>query len=376
MGEPADRLTQLDGLRGLAVLLVVASHTAESVVPYGGVVGVTTFFVLSGFVITRALLDEAERAGRIHLGRFWLRRAARLLPAWTAVLVVVTVAVIVLADPIRGDLPRVLATVGSYTGNHARVLGVELGPFEHTWSLAVEEQFYLVWPLVLILLGVLARTRPRTAAVALCGLVGAAVTWRVVGTVVLPYDRLAYGLDTSAAALLVGALAAFAVRTGSLRGLGQIDLRTGRPSAVVLGVGGVGATLLVVLSVCTLPITVGSLPGAARWVETAAVAVAALVVVAGALGGAPALDLAIARWFGTISYGLYLWHYPLLRIEPGGDPSTGVVRLGLALVGIGVASASWYLLERPVLRATRSWGRHPTTRPAAGAPQRVRGGTG
>lgn len=361
------RLVQLDGLRGLAVLLVVAGHVAESVVPYGGVVGVTTFFVLSGFVITRALLDEAESNGRIALGAFWIRRAARLLPAWIAMTTVTVAAVLVLHDPIADDLGRVLAYVTTYTGNVARVIGVDVGPFEHTWSLAVEEQFYLVWPLLLAGVLVLSRRHTRSAVGLLVALIGGALVWRAVATVIAPYDHLAYSLDTCAAALLLGAATAIARRTGYLEHLTPKEhVRPSLDWRRWVGAGAVAG--LVVLATCTLLVGPGSLPGAARWVESAAVPVAAAAVACAAAGRVRVLEVGLARWFGTVSYGLYLWHYPLLRLRPWGVETTGPMRLGLAVVAIAVAAASWYLLERPVLRAVRrrmvrAGGPNPMTTP-------------
>ncbi|ROP74849.1 acyltransferase [Curtobacterium sp. PhB115] len=342
------RLTQLDGLRGLAVLLVVAGHVAESVVPYGGVVGVTTFFVLSGFVITRGLLDEVDVRGRVDLRRFWSRRAARLLPAFGLLVVVVPVLVVVLDDPDRGVVGwHVLAAV-TYTADYARAVGGDLGVLGHTWSLAVEEHFYAVWPLALIGLVALARRRPRASVALLVAIVSAAVCWRIVATVVAPYAWLAYAFDTSVAALLLGCGAAVAVRVGVVRA-------TFGNRSVVLGT--TVTVLLVVATVCTLPITLGPLVGVTRWVETVAVALAAVVVLFAARGGVPALDVLPLRWLGTVSYGLYLWHFALLQLRPGGEPISGVSRLAVVALALGVATLSWYLFERPVIRAVRRRGR-------------------
>lgn len=342
------RLTQLDGLRGLAVLMVVAGHLAESVVPYGGVVGVTTFFVLSGFVITRGLLDEVDRTGRVDLRAFWVRRAARLLPAFAAVLVIVPLLVVVLADPTRGDVGWHVLAAATYTADYVRAAGGDLGVLGHTWSLAVEEQFYALWPACLIGLVALARRRPRGAAALLIGLVAAALGWRIAATVAAPYDWLAYAFDTSVAALLLGCGAAVAVRVG----IGPVV--SGRWA--VAGGSTVSAVLLLA-TVCTVPFVTGPAPGVTRWVETAAVVLAVLVVIAAARQSVPVLDSLVLRWLGTVSYGLYLWHYALLQLQPAGEPITGVARVGVVGVALVLATASWYLLERPVIRMVRSRGR-------------------
>ncbi|WIB78032.1 acyltransferase [Curtobacterium sp. MCPF17_002] len=341
------RLTQLDGLRGLAVLLVVAGHVAESVVPYGGVVGVTTFFVLSGFVITRGLLDEVDVAGRIDLRRFWARRVARLLPAFGLLVVVVPVLVVVLDDPSRAVIGWQVLGAVTYTADYVRAVGGDLGVLGHTWSLAVEEQFYAVWPLVLIGLVALARRRPRFSAVLLVAVVAAAVCWRVVATVVAPYDWLAYSFDTSVAALLLGCAGAVAVRVGIVPAVAGVR-------GIVLGTAGV--LLLGLSTVCTLPIALGPVDGITRWVGTTAVALAALVVLSAARGAVPVLDLAPLRWLGTVSYGLYLWHFALLQLRPGGESITGPARLAVIALALVAATLSWYLVERPVIRAVRRRG--------------------
>lgn len=350
------RLPELDGLRGLAVLLVVAGHVSESVVPYGGVVGVTVFFVLSGFVITRALLDEAERDGRIRLGRFWVRRLARLTPAFALMLAGTALLVVAVQDPTASEMPVRLAIAGTYLADYARALGADLGVLDHTWSLAVEEHFYAVWPFVLIALLATARRRPRLAAGLLVGLVAAALTWRVVATATMPYDWLAYAFDTSAAGLLVGCGSAVAVRVGAL-GSGV------RRWAVLAG--WVGVVGLVGLSVCTLPFGPGPLDGVTRWVETVTIVVSALVVVCAARGTVPPLRLRPLVWFGTISYGFYLWHYPLLVLRPGGVVTEGAPRLVAVGIALALAVLSWYLVERPIVRAARRWSAGVPRGPAA-----------
>ncbi|HEV2450568.1 MAG TPA: acyltransferase, partial [Streptosporangiaceae bacterium] len=167
------RAPGLDGLRGLAVLAVLAFHERVSVLP-GGFLGVDVFFVISGYLITDLLAAPLDRDGRLDLRRFWLRRARRLLPALAVVLITVTAAVAVL-EP--GEMPAMRpALLGalSYTSNWWQAVGHQSyfaafgppPPLQHLWSLAVEEQFYLVWPLAVTLIVSMGRSRRARATVA------------------------------------------------------------------------------------------------------------------------------------------------------------------------------------------------------------------
>ncbi|HEY1116399.1 MAG TPA: acyltransferase, partial [Acidimicrobiales bacterium] len=171
----------LDGMRGVAVLLVIAYHGERSLAPRGGAIGVTMFFTLSGFLITTLLLRERASTGRIGLGRFYWRRALRLLPALVT-LVAVTSAYALVTDNHERTLGAALPVL-LYVGNWVRTLHDTegLGLLEHTWSLSVEEQFYLVWPLaVLGAAALVSKARQAEAVLALA--VGgslASLLWRL-----------------------------------------------------------------------------------------------------------------------------------------------------------------------------------------------------
>ena len=336
------RAPGLDGLRGLAVLLVVGSHTAESVLPLGGIVGVTTFFVLSGFLITRILLTEVASTGRIRWRAFVLRRVRRLVPAYAVVLVVTPLLLLLARDPSLAQHWRPLVFAGTHTADFARAVGVDMGVLAHTWSLSVEEQFYLVWPPLVILLVAIARRRRAVAVGAFVGLLVAALLWRGVANVTMPYDWVAYSLDTSVYALLLGCAVAVAERARAGESFGP---RTAG------AVGWCAVLLLVLGSVVTLLPWGAGVPGLPRWIETGAAVLAAAAILPIVRGAVLPLRAQALRWFGTISYGLYLWHFVLLSVRLDAHETQGPVRAVIAVLAIGIAAVSWYALERPILRA-------------------------
>ena len=305
-------LPALDGLRAAAVVAVLLYHAGVGWLP-GGYLGVDTFFVLSGFLITALLLAEWQGNGGIALAAFWARRARRLLPALLLVLLAVGAYAAFLApahelSSLRGDS---LATL--FYGANWRFVASAQGyfdqfvtpsPLRHAWSLAIEEQFYLVWPLVV--LGWLRLRRGRTAGlggfcVALA--LGSAALMALLAQGAADTSRAYYGTDTRAQAVLVGAALAVAWHR-------RPDAVAGRPGRLVLALAGVG--VLVTAWLWT------SVPDTDRWMYRggfllAAVATAAvLAAVARPDPGRAArvLTLAPLRWIGAISYGLYLWHWP------------------------------------------------------------------
>jgi peptidoglycan/LPS O-acetylase OafA/YrhL len=348
--EPA-----LDGLRGVAVLAVALYHAG---VPWavGGYLGVDAFFVLSGYLITALLLAEWERTGTIALGMFWARRLRRLVPALLVMLAGVALLCLVL-DPsslgsVRGDA---LATLG-YLMNW-RLIGESssyfdqffTSPLEHAWSLAIEEQFYLVWPLVTVVVLRVARSARALMAVAVA-VAAASATWMIVRY--RPDEdpsRLYYGTDTRAQALLVGAALAAAVASGL-----RIDGAVARRRLVALA--GAGATFLVLAWV--------ALPGTSSLLYHGGFTVFALliglvVLACTRVGDNPirrVLSMDPLRRLGVLSYGVYLYHFPIYLwldgtrtgLETGG-PALTLVRLGVTLAA---ASVSYVFIERPIRRGT------------------------
>ncbi|CAN5542628.1 acyltransferase family protein [soil metagenome] len=341
----------LDGLLGLAVLGVLLFHAGHLV---GGFLGVDLFFTLSGFLITSLLLAEGAQVGRIGLGGFWARRARRLLPALAVVLVAVAFYAWFLADPdelvrIRGDA---LATIGYvanwrevFAGQDYWLLFLGASPLQHTWSLAIEEQFYLVWPLVVSGLLVVTGRRRLPAVLLGVSLVLAAGSAWLMSALDEPgeHTRTYYGTDTRAAAILLGvSLAAFLALRGPVRSLA---------ARVALEVAAVAGVVLLALAWINAD-------GRSDYLYDAgflALAVAATAVIAGAAHPRPsvvgrALSFPPLRWVGLVSYGAYLWHWPVFVVLDDGSTSLsgwGLVAARLA-VTFAIAAASYVLLERPI----------------------------
>jgi peptidoglycan/LPS O-acetylase OafA/YrhL len=355
------RLPGLDGLRAIAVIGVLLYHAGVGFAP-GGFLGVDLFFVISGFLITSLLLSEARVAGRLSLRRFYLRRARRLLPALVVMLAVVAVfmAIFAAADlgQARGDIAAALGYVSNWWYVlHHRSYFIAAGrpsPFQHLWSLAVEEQFYLIWPAVLVAL-VATRARLRwVTGVALAGALGSALWMRVLavrGNV--PFDtdssRLYFGTDTHASALLLGAAAA-AVMAGL-----ATRLNRGIPVGVraAWDIVGVAALLALCWSMHAFDYY---RPGLYRGGFLAFAAVGVVVVVtASAPGGwlGRALDVQPMRWIGERSYGLYLWHWPVfVYTRPGLDWSLhgpAALAARLAIVAL-LTELSYRFVEVPLRR--------------------------
>ena len=358
-------LPALDGLRALAVAAVLLYHAGVARAG-GGFLGVDLFFVLSGFLITSLLVAERRRTGRISLARFWGRRARRLLPALFVMLGAVAAYGAFLAPAgSRSDLRHsALATLG-YAANWNQIAGgkgyfaqlAAPSPLVHTWSLAIEEQFYLVWPLLVIGLLAVGRRRSLVPLAAFC--VAAAATSAAAMAVLFHggagLDRVYYGTDTRAQDLLLGAAPAvlLQMRRDPWAPLGS---RAARAGLGVAGLAGLGAMVAAIVAA----------GGSSAWLYEGgfaglAVGAAALLgAVALAPGGlwARALGLAPARYVGRISYGLYLWHWPVfLVLDHARTDLVGRELLAARLAAsVAVAAASYHLLEAPVRRgALRRW---------------------
>jgi peptidoglycan/LPS O-acetylase OafA/YrhL len=350
----------IEGLRGLAILLVVLFH-ARLVGIDGGFVGVDVFFVISGFLITGLLLRERERAGVLDLTRFYARRVRRLLPAAAVVLTVTMLAVHVLIAPLdRAELQLDgLASALSFgnmrfaaeAGDYFSAVSTP-SPFLHFWSLGVEEQFYLVWP-ALVLLASRGR-RPRLAVgLVLLGVALASLVASIVVTDIAA-NWAFYSLPTRAWQLAVGGLLAV--------GATQVARA---PSRLLAGVGWGGVAAIGASAVLFTESM--AYPGLAAILPTAG---AAALIAAGAARGGPAMVLTLApmRWLGRISYSLYLWHWPLLVLVPlavGAELDTAA-RLALVVAAVAISTVSWAAIEEPFRRGFPLMTRRPGRTVAVG----------
>jgi peptidoglycan/LPS O-acetylase OafA/YrhL len=359
----------LDGLRAVAVLAVFGFHAAPARLP-GGYVGVDLFFVLSGFLITTLLLEEKDRTKRVALAAFYVRRALRLLPA----LVVFLACYVVCYGLQTGDWPFALASAGVaivYLSNWVRALGLSgLGWVGHTWSLSNEEQFYLLWPPLLLLLGYFLRSKAAVLLAVAAAAFGV-MAYRALGALNgWPPARLYDALDTRADGLLIGCCLAFIYNRNVL----------GRCPRLKRLVGGAGALSLVGLVAFCLFGLARLAPVMLSYGYALASLAAGLVVMAlaseapGARGLACLLRLPPLVWVGKVSYGVYLWHslaiYSLKESLPGLSPW---LSLPLALAAtLAVAGLSFALVERPFLRLKKRF----TPGAGAGAARPPVGGSG
>jgi peptidoglycan/LPS O-acetylase OafA/YrhL len=375
--EPAvPRLPAIDGLRAVAVTAVLLYHLPVGWLP-GGFLGVDVFFVISGFLITSLVTAEAHRTGRINLGHFWLRRARRLLPALLFMLVVIVAVSSIFARDalslLASDLPAVL---GYFTNwwlifHHVSYFqSIGRPPLVlHLWSLAVEEQFYLVWPvIVLLVVGRQGRTR-RVGWVALAGAIASSALMAVLFQSQDP-SRVYFGTDTHAGGLLLGAALAIAFPPWSRSATVPMSARR------LLGVVGVGAFGGLVFLMATLGQYDSFTYRGGLQLATVLSAVIIFVVTHPAIRGARVLATPVLQWIGKRSYAIYLWHWPIFQLtRPDIDVSLSgwpLTVLRLALVAIA-GDLSYRLVEQPfrtgvaqsVLR--RLWARRRRIALAAGS---------
>ena len=351
-------LPGLDGVRALAVIGVLLYHADLSWIP-GGFLGVDVFFVLSGFLITSLILEEFDRSGRVDFRKFYLGRARRLLPALILVLVVVSLAAaLVYQDAARQLASDVVASI--FYVNNWWYIAADQSYFEfigrppllkHLWSLAVEEQFYLVWPAIAFL---------AMRRFARKGVFAVAATLAIVSTIWMLQlavangfpdfadpSRAYFGTDSHSMGLLIGAAMATFWRPGRMRR----SLPTGA-SVIITAIG-----IAALLAVIWFFVFVGEFT---PWLYRGgflglALIVATLIAAAShpGVGLGKAMGTQPWRYIGQRSYGLYLWHWPVfMATRPGLDlPLDGVplliLRLGLT---VGIAELSFRFVEMPIRR--------------------------
>jgi peptidoglycan/LPS O-acetylase OafA/YrhL len=363
MPEPVKRnqryMPGLDGLRAVAVLAVIAFHLGLDWAP-GGMLGVGVFFTLSGYLITDILLAQLNSRGRIGLGPFWLARARRLLPALFVMLAIVVAWVTVFGPAQPDQFRKGVVSAIFYVNNWQQIFAdvsyfarfEAEGPLDHLWSLSVEEQFYIVWPFLLLLGVKLVRenplpsgVRPRLAALTIAGAVASSILMAVLYEPSFDPSRLYFGTDTRAAGLLFGAALAMVWPSrklsrriapqarNTLDALGVLGLalialmiwRTGELSPFLYRGGFVVLSLATVLVLMPLTHPACRL---GRW-----------------LGMRP------LRWVGVRSYGIYLWQTPIivLTTPQGVQHEDDLLRSLLQVAAIlAVAALSWRFVEEPI----------------------------
>jgi peptidoglycan/LPS O-acetylase OafA/YrhL/lysophospholipase L1-like esterase len=342
----------LDGIRALAVVAVLLYHANVFLLP-GGFLGVDLFFVLSGYLITSLLIIEQEDKGRIDLRAFWLRRLRRLIPALFVLIGFVALYAWLWADPsqlerLRGDALAALFYVANwrfiFSGQSYFDQFSAPSPLRHTWSLAIEEQWYLFWPIVVSLS--LKLTKGRTKAMAYWVVAAASLSALLMAVLFDPNkdpSRIYFGTDTRAQALLIGAALAFFLHRRHLS-------TAARQVLEVIGIGGA-------LTCLAMAVFVKDSDG---WMyhggfALMAVAASAVITVCSQPEPSPlktAFEWAPLVFLGKISYGLYLYHWPIyVLLTPDRLHIDGVALLTLRLaVTVAVSLASYHFVEMPVRR--------------------------
>ncbi len=346
----------VEGMRALAIVLVVVFHAGFTPLS-GGFIGVDVFFVISGFLITRLLLAEVRRGGRIRLAEFWARRARRLLPASALVLAVVTAVTLLTVDPLGRvetgrDVTASAAFVANWWFSHLSMdyfaADRSLSPVLHFWSLSVEEQYYLLWPPALALLfavawrvGLSRQAALRSAAVLLGVVAVGSFGWALLETARTPVQAY-YGTPARAWELAVGGLVAM-ISTTRFHLPGRVAAVTGW-----LGLGAIVVAAFVITDQTPFP----GVAALAPVLGTAA------VLVAGATAGLPGplgmLGSRIPREIGKLSYSWYLWHWPFLIFAPLIFGELDAV--GTWVVVTASLAAAWLtfrFVENPVRRSPR-----------------------
>ncbi|MBL0385897.1 acetyltransferase [Tumebacillus sp. ITR2] len=349
----------LDGLRALAVLAVMAYHLHFKWAP-GGLLGVGVFFVLSGYLITDILASQWERDGKLNLRDFWMRRVRRLLPAMLFLVLVVVLWVLFVPgsqpSSLAGDVWASVLYINNWWLVFHHVSYFESfgppSPLGHLWSLAVEEQFYLLWPFLVALCVKFVPSRAWRTALVLLGAVASAVAMALLYEPGVDPSRVYYGTDTRAFALLIGAALAWVWPSAKL----QESLA--KKARVSLDLAG-GAGLLVILLMVWLTNQYQTFlyRGGFVLLSVATAMVVAMLAhpasrLANVLGAQP------LRWLGVRSYGMYLWHYPIIvltspAVDTGGlDVWRSLLQVALT---IGIAALSYEFVEKPIRYRTASY---------------------
>ena len=346
----------LDGLRALAVVAVIAYHMGMNWAP-GGLLGVTVFFVLSGYLITSLLLIEYDRSSTINLPQFWLRRVRRLFPA-IAFVIICMAAVFTIFDhslltKLREDMWAALLWFTNWwyifrDVSYFDALGAP-SPLTHFWSLAIEEQFYLIWPVLLLIAHKLGMKRDHMRNATLVLALLSALEMAVLYSPDADPSRVYYGTDTRAFSLLIGAWLAFVWPSAQLGS--DEEVKVAPQTRTILDAIGAGALVALVLIMALVD---GTSPfmyrgGILLASVITAVIIAVIVHPASVLGKVFAFKPFV--WVGLRSYGIYLWHFPLLLlitpVSAIDEPAWWVRLIEVAIV-FACAAFSYKFVEDPI----------------------------
>ncbi|MDM5427252.1 acyltransferase family protein [Bacillus mycoides] len=342
----------LDSLRGLAILGVILYHINFNWMP-GGFLGVTVFFVLSGYLITDILAMEWKRNKRIDLKKFWLSRARRLLPAMFVMLVItlawITIFHSSLLEKMRGDSLAALFYVSNWWYIYHKLSYFDnfnqLSPLNHFWSLAVEEQFYVVWPFIISLGLYHIKKQSRMILLICLGAVASALAMAILYEPGADPSRIYYGTDTRAFSLLIGA--ALALIWPSNRLANKIIPK----ARLILDVVGGTALIIILLMFWKTNQYDPFLYNGGMVLLSIATALLVANLAHPASRIAQFLRFRPLRWIGIRSYGIYLWHYPILTLTTpkvnAGDFSLIRAILQFILI-IMIAQISWKYIEKPI----------------------------
>lgn len=339
-------IKEIDGLRALAVIMVLAYHLK---MPFAksGLLGVTVFFVISGYLITGILINEIEESGGVDLKNFWLRRIRRLLPAVLSMAVVmIFVSAVVNRVVFTKGCNDLLSAVFGYNNwwqifrkvSYFENAGAP-SPFTHCWSLAIETQFYLIYPILLILLSK-ARNRGKvfvavTAVLAMISVVLMGVLYSPDGDP----SRVYYGTDTRAFSLLIGALAAIQKEYHIIK----VKLR-GKLWAVI---GSISVLILIGMMMLISSYSSFLYYGGQAIVSVLVAFVIYAVTVSRSLLNI-ILGSSILKWIGDRSYSIYLWHYPIIVLMSGGKRAAWWIVILEVVLSVGFAELSYRFIETPV----------------------------
>lgn len=339
-------IKEIDGLRALAVIMVLAYHLK---MPFAksGLLGVTVFFVISGYLITGILINEIEESGGVDLKNFWLRRIRRLLPAVLSMAVVmIFVSAVVNRVVFTKGCNDLLSAVFGYNNwwqifrkvSYFENAGAP-SPFTHCWSLAIETQFYLIYPILLILLS---KARNRGKVFAAVTAVLAMISVVLMGVLYSPDgdpSRVYYGTDTRAFSLLIGALAAIQKEYHIIK----VKLR-GKLWAVI---GSISVLILIGMMMLISSYSSFLYYGGQAIVSVLAAFVVYAVTVSRSLLNI-ILDSSILKWIGDRSYSIYLWHYPIIVLMSDGKRAAWWIVILEVVLSVGFAELSYRFIETPV----------------------------